>query len=123
MITNKNCGQENQDLASADSLAEAHARIALEQSALYAAQLAISRWSKGSLPIHAPVYAFDQVSARERWYAQVQNNFQDWLARGGFSQTDLAEPVAPVCALPLSAPILRLPQPDSDTQPSDACVD
>ncbi|WLI88050.1 hypothetical protein Q4S45_15020 [Massilia sp. R2A-15] len=59
------------------SHAEAHFRVALAQSALFAARLAIARWADtGAAP----------QMAQADWYAEYQNNFQQWLGRGGFAQ-------------------------------------
>ncbi len=63
------------------SHAEAHSRVALAQSALFAAQVAISRWaSAGGAGQPAP------VMAQADWYAAAQEDFQQWLERGGFAQ-------------------------------------
>ncbi|MEO7497294.1 MAG: hypothetical protein ABIT83_16770 [Massilia sp.] len=96
--------------------AQAHARVALEQSAMVSARLAIARWSNGSLGAHAPVYAFDAVSARGRWYDQVQNHFQHWLKRGGFTET------AAVDATATAVGTAQLPT-ASDGSHADACID
>jgi hypothetical protein len=79
------------------SWAEAHSSIALEQSALYAARLAISRWINSSSDV-MPIG--DPSLSRAAWYAQTQQNFQEWLGRGGFAQYDVAcgEQFAPVMA-------------------------
>ena len=79
------CGQDDQ--MNPGSQAEAHSLIALEQSALYAARLAIARWISTSSAA-APVP--DAVAARTNWYSEAHNNFQEWLGRGGFAQYDLA---------------------------------
>ncbi len=74
------------------SHAEAHSRVALAQSALFAAQVAISRWAS-ACGAGQP----DPVMAQAEWCARAQKNFQQWLARGGFAQyeddcSDLIKP-------------------------------
>lgn len=96
--------------------AQAHARIALEQSAMVSAQLAIARWSNGSLGAHAPVYAFDAVSARGRWYDQVQHQFQHWLERGGFAENGAGDTGAPAIGAG------QLPAAGNGSH-ADACID
>ena len=87
MIIDKHCERDQQGSDVPVSLAEAHALIALEQSALYAARLAIVRWINNSsdvLPIP------DAALPKAAWYAQSQQNFQEWLGLGGFAQYDVA---------------------------------
>lgn len=67
-----------------ESIAEAHARIALEQSALHSARLAIARWSNGSAFPQKQLNAALRPSVQAAWYAQTQKNFQQWLESGGF---------------------------------------
>lgn len=87
MTINKHCDGDDQDGVLPVSQAEAHALIALEQSALYAARLAIARWINTSSD-EAPVP--NAVAARTSWYSEAHNNFQEWLGRGGFAQYDFA---------------------------------
>ena len=108
-----NYSGQDQDNNFTESLTDAHARIALEQSAMMSARLAIARWSNGSLGAHAPVFAFDPESARGRWYDQVQNQFQNWLERGGFA--DSAD-------LGAASNANNLTLPDSGSH-ADACID
>lgn len=77
MTIDNHCGGDDQFHASSASHAEAHSRVALEQSALFAARLAIARWANaaGAPPL-----------AQAGWYAQAQHDFQQWLGRGGFAQ-------------------------------------
>lgn len=58
-------------------------RAADEYLAVFPAQLALARWTRGgdiphvfSSTRHAPL--------RAAWYAQAQRDFQDWLEDGGF---------------------------------------
>jgi hypothetical protein len=86
----------------AASRAGAHSLIALEQSALYAANLAIARWINNSSADQALRTPGSDLSARAAWYAQDQQNFQEWLTRGGFAQydyADLADPSAETAPL------------------------
>jgi hypothetical protein len=90
------CGQDDQMYPG--SQAEAHSLIALEQSALYAARLAIARWINSSADPAMLVAVPDPAASRAAWYAQAQHNFQEWLGRGGFAQYDIA------CAAPADPP-------------------
>ena len=96
MTIDNYCGRDQQGDFSV-SRAQAHSFIALEQSALYAARLAIARWINNSSDV-MPIP--DPALPRAAWYAQTQQNFQEWLARGGFAQYDAAcsEQLAPVMA-------------------------
>ena len=87
MTIDNHCGQD--DKMNPGSQAEAHSLIALEQSALYAARLAIARWINSSADAALPVAAPDPAASRATWYAQAQQNFQEWLGRGGFAQYDI----------------------------------
>jgi hypothetical protein len=82
-------GPEHDGVSSNESTADAHARIALEHSAMVSAKLAIARWSNGSLGEHAPLSALDEVASRGRWLTQAQRQFQDWLEHGGFAQHEI----------------------------------
>ncbi len=88
MTIDNNCGQED-GMHNPGSQAEAHSQIALEQSALYAAKLAIARWINTSSQATAPVAPAADL-ARAIWYAEAQRNFQEWLGRGGFAQYEIA---------------------------------
>lgn len=73
---------DQSDLNEADR--EAHVRLAVEQAAMHAARLALSRWTCGYRQCEAP---FGQpLSAQSRWHAAAQNDFTVWLAGGGFAQ-------------------------------------
>jgi hypothetical protein len=85
MTIDHHCGRDDQDGSFPGSQAEAHALIALEQSALYGARLAIARWINSSSNMAPPP---DSAAARTTWYAHAQQNFQAWLGRGGFAQYD-----------------------------------
>jgi hypothetical protein len=90
MTIDNHCGRDDQKQTG--SRAEAHSLIALEQSALYAANLAIARWINNSSADPAQrIVASEPASARAAWYAQAQQNFQEWLALGGFAQYDCAD--------------------------------
>jgi hypothetical protein len=104
------------------SQAQAHCQLALEQSARYEAQLAIARWISASAAVHAKADVPAPALGRAVWLAQAQNNFQQWLGCGGFSQyevapSDIAEPPVgiyyPAGKPPAIPGLLR----------SDSCVD
>ena len=87
MTIDKHCDRDQQGNTFPVSGAEAHALIALEQSALYAAWLAIARWINNSSDV-MPIP--DAALSKAAWYARTQQNFQEWLGRGGFAQYDAA---------------------------------
>lgn len=65
-------------------------RMATEQAAAHAANVAIARWSND-------YRAVDGVTPcpRTAWHAAVQDDFLRWLAAGGFAQADQCEPAEP----------------------------
>ena len=123
MTIDNYCGRNEQGNGFAGSQAEAHSLIALEQSALYAARMAIARWINSSSDATPAAPLPDPTASRSAWYAQAQQNFQEWLGRGGFAQYDIpcAEQFAPVMA-DFSKPVAH-PETDSGTSPADSCVD
>ncbi|MDL2357508.1 MAG: hypothetical protein QFF03_19820 [Pseudomonadota bacterium] len=102
------------------SLSEAHAQIALEQAALYAARQAIARWTNGSAASTSAQVIADPAASRASWYAQAQRNFQEWLGHGGFAQYDIpcAEPCARATADGSDRPIAG-----NDSHPAPTCAD
>jgi hypothetical protein len=123
MTIDNHCGRDERGGDFPASQAEAHALIALEQSALYVARLAIARWINGSSDPSAPAPSPDPAEPRAAWYAQAQQNFQEWLGRGGFAQYDIAcaEQFAPAMA-DFSEPVAdRVP--GSGTSPANSCVE
>ncbi|MBC7456372.1 MAG: hypothetical protein H7335_22245 [Massilia sp.] len=66
------------------------ARIALEQSALSQARLAIARWSHSSSHAMRVAHLPAPKMAQAQWYDKTQRDFQEWLGRGGFAQHDTA---------------------------------
>jgi hypothetical protein len=120
MTTDKHCGQDEQTNDFAGSLAEAHSLCALEQSARYAAQLAIARWINASARASLPLAA-TAAMARAAWYARAQQNFQEWLGRGGFAQYD--HPCADRGSQPAGDEAAQRRLPDSGARPIDICID
>lgn len=122
MTIDNNCGQQDGMHNYPGSQAEAHSHLALEQSALYAAKLAIARWINTSSEAAAPIApAADLV--RANWYAEAQRNFQEWLGRGGFAQYEIApaELAEPVMWAPGES--AATPLPGSDNCPAPTCID
>lgn len=121
MSIDNHCGQDDQMSDFPGSQAEAHSLIALEQSALYAARLAIARWINAGLD--ATTALAQPVPARATWYAQAQRNFQEWLGRGGFAQYDIggAEPAEALIGPALHE--VRKPLAGTGSQNVDSCVD
>ena len=87
MAIDNHCDRDQQGKDFPVSQAQVHALIALEQSALYAARLAIARWINNSADV-MPIP--DAALLKAAWYARTQQNFQEWLGRGGFAQYDVA---------------------------------
>jgi hypothetical protein len=122
MTINKTCGTENGMHDFPGSQAEAHSQIVLEQSALYAAKLAIARWINGSSEAAAAIAPAADL-ARAHWYAETQRNFQEWLGKGGFAQyevasAELAEPVMWVASASVAVPLA-----DSGNRAAPSCID
>lgn len=92
MTIDQQGGSDEQQGAAAGSPAQPHSQAALEQSALYAARLAIARWSSSSANTFAAATEPGPDMAQAAWYAETQRNFQEWLARGGFAQDDVVAP-------------------------------
>ncbi len=88
MTIDNRCGQNDHEFAG--SQAQAHCQLALEQSALYEAQLAIARWITASADAPAEAGVPAPALGRAVWFAQAQKNFQQWLGCGGFSQYEVA---------------------------------
>jgi hypothetical protein len=115
MTNDKHRGQDNQMIHFSGSLANAHSQSAREQAAFYAAQLAIARWINASAQLPLPPAAPAQL-ARAAWYAQAQQNLQEWLGDGGFAQYDIA------CS-DLADPAALDDAPASGTRPVRTCID
>lgn len=94
MTIDQQGGRDNQQDAASGSQAETHAQAALEQSALYAARLAIARWISSSSNALAAATEPGPSMTQAAWYAAAQHNFQEWLASGGFAQDDVVAPSA-----------------------------
>jgi hypothetical protein len=92
MTIDQQGGKDNQQGATSESQAETHAQAALEQSALYAARLAIARWISSSGNALAAADEPGPSMTQAAWFAEAQRNFQEWLARGGFAQYDVVPP-------------------------------
>jgi hypothetical protein len=92
MTIDNHCSGDDQFDSLPATHAEAHYRASLEQSARFAARLAIARWINSS----ARGTVAPQI-AQAKWYAESQQNFQQWLGRGGFAQypDDCADLIVP----------------------------
>jgi hypothetical protein len=120
MTIDNNCGRDD-GIHDTGSQAEAHSQLALEQAALNAARLAIARWINNSSAAAAPIAPAADL-AQATWYAEAQNNFQEWLGRGGFAQYDIgsAELAEPVLWTP--APLAATPAAADDSRPARSCI-
>ncbi|MES2755838.1 MAG: hypothetical protein V4693_00565 [Pseudomonadota bacterium] len=119
MSIDNRCDQNHPEFPGSQT--EAHCLIALEQSALYAARLAISRWINESAASCAALESPAPALARSVWLAEAQDNFQQWLGRGGFAQYELSasnDSEAPSSLEPHSTSL-----PGPSTYRSDTCVD
>lgn len=65
-----------------------HLQLAVNQSALHIAKLALARWGAGDCSIDMP-----PASCQSRWLAAANSNFTRWLADGGFAQILVPEEV------------------------------
>ncbi len=122
MTIDNNCGREDRMHDAPGSQAEAHSQLALEQSALYAAKLAIARWISTSAEAAAPI-APAPALARAGWYAQAQSNFQEWLGRGGFAQYEIAPAELADAPPSIGAAAAATPLAGSATRPAPTCFD
>lgn len=122
MTIDNNCGQEDGMHDYPGSQAEAHSQIALEQSALYAAKLAIARWINSSSEATAPI-APAAALARASWYAEAQSNFQEWLGRGGFAQYEIAPAELAEPPLSIAGAAAATPLAGSETRTAPTCID
>jgi hypothetical protein len=87
--------------------------VALEKFALYPTRLAMARWaSVGDL---SPLHGNDSLPLRAAYYAQAQRDFQAWLDRGGFRQSDQE----PAGETDLVDPTL----PDGEAQSANCCAE
>jgi hypothetical protein len=122
MSIDKHCGHDDEMNDAPGSQAGSHARIALEQSALYAARLAIARWINSSSDATRATFMPASELPQANWYAQAQQNFQEWLGRGGFAQYDVpcAEQAVTV-VVPYDKSIARLT--NGKTRRSNTCFD
>lgn len=120
MTIDHNCGEEDGMHDYPGSQAEAHPQFALEQSALYAAKLAIARWINNSSEAAAPLAPATDL-ARASWYAEAQRNFQEWLGRGGFAQYEIA-PAELASPQPSMADAVAAPVAASVTVPAPTCI-
>lgn len=124
MSIENRCGRDQQINGFPASQAEAHTLIALEQAALDAARLAIARWSNSSSdPALLAAAMLESTSSKAIWYAQAQQNFQEWLGRGGFAQYDLpsAEPGGATLATDQDAGTTK-PLASSAARPTKICA-
>jgi hypothetical protein len=74
---------------------EAVPASALAQSALQLTRAAIARWSGNARPACAPARDLARVSPQARWLADTRYGLDEWIARGGFAQSDEATLTAP----------------------------
>jgi hypothetical protein len=122
MSTVKHLGPTFRVVAPGETIADARARIALVQSALYTTRLALARSVGAGAGWPAPLDPANGASAQARWYAEAQRNFQAWLAQGGFSQPAHGEhDLAQAAAAPRRPQALSLP--DGSARPADAYID
>jgi hypothetical protein len=101
---------------------EVDARSELAQAALQAAQLVIARWTQASRFPHLHTVASLGASVQARWYARAQKDFQAWLDRGGFAQSDGTDcpglVISPQGKFECARPVT-----DDNAQCANACYD
>ena len=77
---------------------EHHLQLALEQSAMHNVHLAVARWVNGYCNVETTT-----PTCQSCWYAQAHTNFENWLAAGGFAQSEPEPEPVPVDASALPA--------------------
>lgn len=122
MTIDNNCERDDGMDDFPGSPAEAHSQLALEQSAMNAAKLAIARWINSSSAAAAPI-APAAALVRANWYAEAQLNFQEWLGRGGFAQYEIAGDELAVASLWRSGASAATPATGASIVSSSTCID
>ena len=90
MSIDQQCGQDDHMNVAPGVQRMAIARIALEQAACHQTRLAIARWSHSSSDAMRLAELPAPKMAQAQWYDKTQQDFQEWLGRGGFAQHDIA---------------------------------
>jgi hypothetical protein len=85
--------QKSPDILSGPVAGRYDPRIAQRHLIALPTQLALMRWTRGGDVPHVPAPGRD-VPKRAIWYGHLQNDFQAWLAAGGFHQPDPAKGVS-----------------------------
>ncbi len=63
---------------------DVHIQLAIEQSAMHSARVALARWTSGSTRIEMQLEKFLRPTRQARWHDVAHANFLAWLAAGGF---------------------------------------
>lgn len=71
---------------------------ALEQAAMYAVNVAATRWTSGHSYAELELMRALAPSPQARWHAATQAGFTAWLNAGGFTQAEAEAPQAPPAA-------------------------
>lgn len=71
-----------------DAMQDLRMQMAIDQSAMHVANLALARWASGISCVEMQLAQALSVSSQPHWYATVQDNFIAWLAAGGFAQRE-----------------------------------
>jgi hypothetical protein len=79
--------QNSSDLAPGSVAGSHDPRIAQRHLIALPARLALMRWTRGGDIPHIPAPGRD-VAKRAAWYGRMQEDFQSWLAAGGFHQNE-----------------------------------
>ena len=72
-------------LKKAPTTHDAQMQLAMEQSALHRARLALARWSSGNTRIELQLEKILRPSRQANWHDLAQANFIAWLNLGGFA--------------------------------------
>ena len=82
--------QQSQDTMPVPVATSYDPKIAQHHLIALPTRMALMRWTRGGDVPHV-LAANQDVSHRAAWYGRMQDDFQSWLAAGGFHQNDMAK--------------------------------
>ena len=80
------------------TVAGSHMHLAMEQSAMHSARVALARWTSGNPRVEMQLERALRPTNQARWHDRTQANFMAWLASGGFRADTIGD--APQAATP-----------------------
>jgi hypothetical protein len=69
--------------------------LAREHHAMHEALLGIGRWTSGNSYIQMEIATALMPTSQVKWHEKAQQDFQAWLAQGGFAGLALPSPARP----------------------------